>query len=119
MTNLEKHLAEHWLSGVQPDDWAYFCECGEKLADNDEDVDLDQVQRAHVAATWREARTARTIAELDALPIGTIIRDSDGDPLTKVSDKWAWGDEDTWRTTTFFADGDEALILWTHEDGAL
>lgn len=69
----------------------------------------------------REARTLRTVAELDALPVGSIIRDEDGDGLTKTRDgRWeCHGDFSPYPTTSIATDGDTLLVLYRpDEDGA-
>lgn len=74
---IEQHLAAHEYLDIL-DGWD-ACECGwREEYERRSETGTIFTHHAHVAATWREARTVRTIDELDALPVGTVIRDVDG-----------------------------------------
>ncbi len=127
MITLERHLEEHeYLDTV--DGWE-SCECGwrEEL-ERRSDTGSIFTHAAHVAATWREARTVRTVEELDALPIGSILLDTGGltpSLYTKTRGGWLLGDDRLWIPWQILRPGDGRmppvvhLILWTPEGGAL
>lgn len=83
MITLEQHLAAHPLYYDEMAEYCNVCGCGWRIdgealdysADNDAATQIAELHAAHVAATWREARTVRTVEELDALPFLTIIRE--------------------------------------------
>jgi hypothetical protein len=69
---------------------------------------------AHVAQAIREERTVRTVEELDALPMETMIRDNEGDPWLRRADA---GWECHFNLARVgIADYLPALVLWTPGD---
>lgn len=85
MITLEQHLAAHPLY-YNEDEWKtspWVCKCkwtptfdpADEFFEDLDDGEITGQHAAHVAATWREARTVRAVEELDALPFLTIIRE--------------------------------------------
>lgn len=112
MITLEKHLAAH--ASVNPgeeDAHLILCHCGTWFDDEGD-------HRAHVAATWREARTVRTLDQIDALAGGTVIRDACGIVFQHDADEewqgywWTPGDDISLSPCL------PALVVWSPEDGA-
>lgn len=108
MITLEKHLAAH--ASVNPgeeDAHLILCHCGTWFDDEGD-------HRAHVAATWREARTVRTVEELDALLlVGTILRCGYGRVWEKLPGHRRFSGMEVGKDL-----GVPALVVWTPEDGA-
>lgn len=85
------------------------------------DFDIDQIADTILKAGWRPpARTIEPAEELDALPYGTVIRDSDGDVCEAIGRdcsggmRWietGWSDERESVTLP------PATILWEPGDG--
>lgn len=125
MTSLEQHLAAHALYYDEDSADCNVCGCGWKIDGEildyhgDTTTQIAELHATHVAATWCEARTVRTVEELEALPALTIIREGIGsDGLTKApSGVWRCDDD----LTPFMASSITlpALIVWTPEEGAL
>ncbi|WFN94145.1 MULTISPECIES: hypothetical protein [Gordonia] len=67
----------------------------------------------HVADTWREARTVQTVEELDALPVGTILRCGYGRVWEKLAGHRRFSGMEVGKDL-----GVPALVVWTPEDGA-
>jgi hypothetical protein len=79
---------------------------------------------AHVAAALRESRTVRTVEQLDALPVGTVVRElaTDGFVLESYHDQ-------IWQETRWLYPGDDdpqdrpglpaRVLFLPSEDGAL
>lgn len=130
MITLEQHLAAHWPTvhthaGLH---WShmYQCKCGWMPPQDDPDP-IESIHAAHVAATWREARTVRTVEELEALPFGAVIREAvvenhraTGADWNRVWEKWHEG---KWVCPGDHTEGTQtpalpAVILWTPEDVA-
>lgn len=112
MTSLEQHLADHEYLDTF-DGWE-SCECGwrEEIERRSETGSVF-THAAHVADTWREARTVRTDDELDALPDLTIVK-----PFAPLSEAVLASDLADDRLDNQDDDDLPALILWTPEDGA-
>ena len=115
MITLAQHLAAHGVADVFP--LGYFCTCGERVHVRTGEL-MWQARDAHVAQTWQRVRTITTIDQLDALPVGTVIRDREG----CVMEHGPNGEGDT----VWWCDGDPlgardvdlpAFILWRPEDG--
>lgn len=103
----ERHLAEHWptvhtRAGLH---WShmYQCKCG-WMPPQDDSRPIEDIHAEHVAATWREVRTVRTVEELDAIKGGAILIDAKG---CFVQTPYRFMDPDL-----------PALVVWTPEDGA-
>lgn len=106
---LEQHLEEHQY--LETFDGWESCECGwREEFERKADGDLHS-HAAHVAATWREARTVRTAEELDALPAGSAIRSGECLMVMDRDKMWipVWNGGPT---------SDGFLVLWTPEGGA-
>ena len=43
-----------------------------------------------IAAGYRKPRTVTTAAELDALPVGSVVLDKDGDPWQSIRNSGLW-----------------------------
>lgn len=74
---LAKHLRYH----DRPDrgEWRVFCSCeSRKWFTEAIEVISDETYIAHVERRWREACTATTVEQLDALPDGCVVRDQRG-----------------------------------------
>lgn len=108
MTTLEQHLAAH--ASVNPgeeDAHLILCHCGTWFDDEGD-------HRAHVAATWREARTVRTVEELDALPRNSMVLDPTWRVWQRIREQWvALGRLHAPPMVPF-----PVVVLWTPEDGA-
>lgn len=119
---LEQHLAAH--AARRWDDGSENLECLCGWIVDYEEIDFginettpdvlvqeDAQHAAHVAATWREARTVRTAEELDALPAGSAIRSGECLMVMDRDKMWVpvWNGGPT---------SDGFLVLWTPEDGA-
>lgn len=131
MTSLEQHLAAHWPTvhthaGLH---WShmYQCKCG-WMPTQDDPRPVEVIHAAHVAATWREARTVRTVEELDALPFrSTLIEPEASHIWIKHSDLWHCSCDGTsveWTAEDVFGDlgAKEPLVILHQpdpEDGAL
>ncbi|MGB3602735.1 MAG: hypothetical protein WBA38_04185 [Gordonia sp. (in: high G+C Gram-positive bacteria)] len=107
MTTLEQHLAAHeYTFGA--------CGCGQEFEYDSRTLlsTIRDAHRAHVAATWREARTVRTAEELDALPAGSAIRSGECLMVMDRDKMWVpvWNGGPT---------SDAFLVLWTPEGGAV
>lgn len=109
---VRKHrLVEYMLSD---DPWAtrYACECGWQST---EMAATNTAHPEHVEQMWLEARTIRTVEQLDVLPHESIIkRDQPRSvPLYKLGHMWSFG--------SHLISGDQlaqhlpALLLW-HPD---
>lgn len=71
---------------------AWACRCGKPHSEE------------HVAAMWREACTIRTAEQLDALPVGAVVRNADG--------VWETDEPRTWVTPGHEAPfGPQLLVL--------
>ena len=58
-------------------DWSFCSDCGHDTARDGEHMPYDVGEwAAHVAAALREARTITEQAQLDPLPVGTVVRDT-------------------------------------------
>ncbi|WP_336818963.1 hypothetical protein [Gordonia sp. MMO-8] len=127
--NLEQHLAAHQLGRRL--DQTLVCQCGGFEHETPGPYDDHwKAHRAHVAAAWREARTVRTVEELDALPTGAIIHIKDTADAVKNGDSLgsASGYQSYWEypgeVGVYTSDQLEAsdawptLVVWTPEDGA-
>ena len=72
---------------------------------------------AHQSAAWDEARTVRTAAELDALPLDTVVVDAAGIPRTKragnshMSGGWTHAGNSPLRSREL-ADGRAMWVVW-------
>lgn len=94
-----------------------LCECGwEKTIHNTKTTSL-ALHEQHRADMWREARTVRTVEQLDALPKRSVIRSSVGDYWERLS-------RSTWDCLSENGEGPTspstgiplpALVLWTPE----
>lgn len=125
MTSLEQHLAAHQL-GKRIDNNTLVCTCGDFVRDMPGTYDDPyREHRAHVAASWQEARTVRTVEELDALPFLTLIREvyapsPSGNDYGGVYERRVT----EWECIAGVFHEEQipihlpALILWTPEDGA-
>jgi len=75
-------LAQHLRYQDRPDrgEWRVFCSCeSRKWFTEPIEVVNDETYIAHVERVWREACTVKTVEQLDALPVGTVLReDYDG-----------------------------------------
>ena len=83
------------------------CKCGEP-------INSDGFWVSHVRDVLREALTVRSVEELDALPVGTVIRDSlPGDPVVCERQK-TFGDSRFESDSEWFAVGDgvAAADVW-------
>lgn len=120
MTTLERHLEAHAeIVRSLPDE--HSCSCGYGLGGSDGRVTVRW--RAHVSATWREARTVRTVDALDALPAGTVVQEPDADHTwIRHGECWHCSCDGTgvpWSTETLWVDRcDPLIVLWVPEDGA-
>lgn len=123
MTTLEQHLAEH---PVTVDDLGRRCACDPDAVRYDGPYPEDEalfyeLHAAHVAATWREARTVRTDEELDALPIGAVVHTTVSE-YRRVIDGGEFDTEEGWvpigESIAFSHDCIDlpALVLWAPED---
>lgn len=117
MTSLEQHLAAHeYTFGA--------CGCGHAFEYDSRTLlsAIRDAHRAHVAATWREARTVRTVEDFTPLSNRTRVAfiDSDNEPFETV-EVTASGLPEGFDAVglSFWLDGMTALIVWTPEDGAL
>lgn len=114
MITLAQHLAAHHYRTYHRD-----CTCGERWHALHENYDTRIAQHAaHVAATWTQARTIATIDQLDALPVGTVVRDHETDimvsgPTGEGESAW-WYDGDPYRANEVDL---PALVVWTPADG--
>ena len=85
-----KHLARHANHGGT---FMWHCLCG---ADWTDDPERKQTYPEHQAATWEQARTVRTVEELEALPVGAVVHISDGPGGIYEKDSrgdWGMGDD--------------------------
>ena len=110
MTSLEQHLAAHeYTFGA--------CGCGQAFEYDSRTLlsAIRDAHRAHVAATWREARTVRTVEELDALDGGVVVMllHSTGEP------HGARMTADHTMCRKWIETGLALLIIWDPEGGAL
>ena len=124
MITLAQHLAAHWLRNSITDDtdhddndWSTYCQCGYRIATTTA-ADVEALHREHVAATWQQARTITTIAQLDALPVGTVVRDHEADimvygPTGEGESAW-WYDGDPYRANEVDL---PALVVWRPDGG--
>lgn len=74
--------------------------------------------RYNVVDMLRQARTITTRAQLDVLPVGTVVRDHEADimvygPTGEGESAW-WYDGDPYRADEVDL---PALVLWRPEDG--
>ena len=114
MTSLEQHLTDHEYLDTF-DGWE-SCECGwrEEIERRSETGSVF-THAAHVADTWRESRTVRTVEELDALPQNSMTLDPQGRVWQHIREQWvALGRLHAPSSVPF-----PVTILWTPEDGAL
>lgn len=109
MITLEQHHIDHSWIDVYGE-----CACGKFSGGSVND------HANHFAQTWSDARTVRTVEELDALDPGTAIASHRGQRIyrkTRDRDGWApAGNRDTEHAELIDL---PAVILWTPEDGAL
>lgn len=117
MITLAQHLAAHWLRNSITDDtdhddndWSTYCQCGYRIATTTA-ADVEALHREHVAATWQQARTITTRAQLDALPEGTLLGLMDEGNLIDVVDEWDHDDREEMLSHW------EVVVLWQPEDG--
>lgn len=109
------HFAAHGVDDVFP--LGYVCTCGERVHVRTGDL-MWQARDAHVAQTWEQSRTITTRAQLDALPVGTVVRDHEADimvygPTGEGESSW-WYDGDPHRANEVDL---PALVVWTPADG--
>ena len=74
-------LAQHLRYHDRPDrgEWRVFCSCeSRKWFTEPIEVVNDETYIAHVERVWREACTVKTVEQLDALPVGCVVRDQRG-----------------------------------------
>lgn len=95
--NLEQHLAAHAAIAPDQDTHLVLCECGTWFDD-------PAAHRAHIADTWREARTVRSDTEVAQLGPGTILRDARGNSWRRGEGSWIW------------SSGGPALIMWSPDE---
>jgi len=95
VTALADHIAAHALSG-----WPWACRCGgwssepePGLPDRDTEQTFRAVHAAHVAESWAERRTIRTVEELAALPERVLVRDEFGEFFERSYTAW-WSTAD-------------------------
>lgn len=117
MKTIAEVIAEHDMP-------VYECVCGWRATSAAGYANAVVDHAAHVAQAIREARTVRTIEELDALPGGSLIQDSDDEYLIATGKRARnKGHEPIWR----FMEGDPidaetmlvllpARVLWTPGD---
>ena len=123
MITLEQHLEDHMYVDTY-DGWE-SCECGwrEEQERRSESGSIF-THAAHVAATWHEARTVRTVEELDALPIGSVVQEI-GEEHTWIRHGSLWhcscdGTDVPWSSPALFEEqgGEPLLVIWHPEGGA-
>ncbi len=114
MTTLEQHLAAHQL-GQRIDNNTLVCTCGDFVRDMPGTYDDPyREHRAHVAASWQEARTVRTVEEVEGLDMNALLL-----PLAPYSTVCDAGDFLDDYNSEFCDDEFPMLVIWTPEDGAL
>ncbi|MEW1813253.1 hypothetical protein AB0284_21430 [Pseudarthrobacter phenanthrenivorans] len=65
---------------------------------------------------YRKPRTVTTAAELDALPVGSVILDADQGPWQKVAPTyWAFPDSTSWYGSQHIAENDFLPATVLHE----
>ncbi|WP_341266952.1 hypothetical protein [Gordonia malaquae] len=118
---LEQHLAAHRIRipirGLGLDRTRVGCSCNEwEVSIVNRHATSQALHDAHVAAAWREARTVRTVEELDALGREAIVMwiNQDG----SVHGAHTYPDNRMLRQIMTETDT-TALILWTPEGGAV
>jgi len=112
---LAEVLLQHTLSGAEG---ILTCWCGERFVEWDEHA-------AHFAEAWREVRMISTVEQLDALPIGSVVRTTEERVAVKTGERWgnqsghgSWwsvADEDEFDLSSDELDDLPALLIF-HPD---
>lgn len=93
--------------------------------DSSERIDNDEELGQHIADEWRDACTIRTVEQLDALPIGSVVRTTEERVAVKTGERWgnqsgygSWwsvADEDEFDLSSDELDDPPALLIF-HPD---
>jgi hypothetical protein len=82
---------------------------------------IERVQQAEAERAAARTRVITTVAELDALPIGSVVLDSDGDAWKRYGrDAWGCTEDLTitrWETALVAAKCLPARVLYEPEEG--
>ena len=75
-------------------------------------LNRDNLAAQILAAGWVKPRTVTSAAELDALPVGSVIRSEDVTALKARNGAWLWDDGNYWEPLA----GREVSVLFTPGD---